>query len=221
MIEFLRKMRRRLKHRLKAYPIYEVVKWMLQNNYIQNKSVLEAFANTGEHQAPAYYPYASYYEAWEITPALAAQINGNLPKAVVKVTNSMEEINRTTRQFDVMVFDSHMGIFGGVYCEHFDILPHCFRAANNEVLILMNVMPYAEAKWKAQYPTVFDAAHLERRKQFYGEALDVNHCTYDEMIAFYKQFFLKHGYQITDYFFHQRHLLHYLAIKAVKLSTSS
>lgn len=221
MISLLRKYRRKLKHALKGYPIYAVSDWLVKNNYIQNKTFLEAFANTGEHQAPAYYKYASYFEAWEITPELAAQIKENLPNAVVKVTNSIEEITKTTRKFDVIILDAHMGVFGGIYCEHFDILPNCFRIANDEVVIVMNVMPYAEDKWKERYPTVFDEKHLERRKQFYGNALNVVTCTYDEMIAFYKDYFRKNGYEITDYFFHQRHLLHYLAVKATKIKANT
>jgi predicted RNA methylase len=217
MIEALRSLRRRLKHATKGYPIYGLVDWLVEKKYIQNKTMLEAFANTGEHQAPAYYPYASYFEAWEIQPDHAALVKKNLSKAVVKTTNSMEEILRSDKKFDVIILDAHMGPFGDTYCEHFDILPNTFRVANDEVLMILNVMPYAEEKWRKKYSSVFNAYHLERRKQFYGDAFDVNHCTYDEMIAFYKTYFLGHGYQVQDYRFHQRHLLHYLAIKAKKV----
>jgi hypothetical protein len=78
-------------------------------------------------------------------------------------------------------------------------------------------MPYAEEKWRKKYETVFSKEHLKMRKEFYGDAFDVNHCSYDEMISFYKEYFLSKNYQVTDYFFHQRHLLHYLAIKAHKI----
>ncbi len=218
MIQFIRALRRKAKHLFKGYPIYKVVDWLVEKNYIQNKTFLEAFANTGEHQAPAYYPYASYFEAWEINPEHANLIQKNLPKAVVKITNSMEEILRTQRKFDVIIADAHMGVFGEIYCEHFDILPNLFRASNDEVVMVLNVMPYAEEKWRRIYTTVFDEQHIKRRKQFYGEAFDVTHCSYDEMIAFYKNYFLERNYEIKDYFFHQRHLLHYLVIKAVKIN---
>jgi hypothetical protein len=218
MIELVKSLRRKLLHKQRRYPIYKVVDWLLKKNYLQNKELLEAFANTGEHQAPAYYSYTSYFEAWEIEEKFKDSIQKNLPKAVVKITNSIEEIKRVNRKFDIIVLDAHMGVFGEKYCEHFDILPNVFNAAKDDVLIILNVMPYAEEHWRKKYTTVFDEKHLSRRRDFYGNAFDVNNCTYDEMIAFYKDFFKKHNYQIDDYFFHQRHLLHYLAIKATKLT---
>jgi hypothetical protein len=217
MIERLKEIRRKLKHKFKGYPIYKVTDWLVEKKYIQNKTVLEAFANTGEHQAPAYYKYASYFEAWEIDEKFKSSLTKNLPNATVKITNSMQEILVTDKKFDVIVLDAHMGMFGNGYCEHFNILPNVFRVANDDVVVILNVMPYAEEKWRKKYETVFSKEHLKMRKEFYGDAFDVNHCSYDEMISFYKEYFLSKNYQVTDYFFHQRHLLHYLAIKAHKI----
>jgi 16S rRNA G966 N2-methylase RsmD len=217
MIERLKEIRRKLKHKFKGYPIYKVTDWLVEKKYIQNKTVLEAFANTGEHQAPAYYKYASYFEAWEIDEKFKSSLTKNLPNATVKITNSMQEILVTDKKFDVIVLDAHMGMFGNGYCEHFNILPNVFRGANDDVVVILNVMPYAEEKWRKKYETVFSKEHLKMRKEFYGDAFDVNHCSYDEMISFYKEYFLSKNYQVTDYFFHQRHLLHYLAIKAHKI----
>lgn len=217
MIERLKEIRRKLKHKFKGYPIYKVTNWLVEKNYIQNKTILEAFANTGEHQAPAYYKYASYFEAWEIDEKHKSSLSKNLPNAVIKITNSMQEILVTDKKFDVIVLDAHMGMFGNGYCEHFNIFPNIFRVANDDVVVILNVMPYAEEKWRKKYETVFSEEHLKMRKEFYGDAFDVNNCTYDEMIAFYKNYFLSKNYQVTDYFFHQRHLLHYLVIKAHKI----
>lgn len=217
MIERLKEIRRKLKHKFKGYPIYKVTDWLVEKKYIQNKTVLEAFANTGEHQAPAYYKYASYFEAWEIDEKFKSSLTKNLPNATVKITNSMQEILVTDKKFDVIVLDAHMGMFGNGYCEHFNILPNVFRVANDDVVVILNVMPYAEEKWRKKYETVFSKEHLKMRKEFYGDAFDVNHCSYDEMISFYKEYFLSKNYQVTDYFFHQRHLLHYLAIIAHKI----
>ncbi len=216
MLTKLRQIRRKLKHKMNDYPIYKVVEWLAKKNYIQKKRFLEAFANTGEHQAPAYYKYASYFEAWEIDGLLKETLQKNLPKAVIKITDSIKEMQNTQSKFDVIVLDAHMGLFGNGYCEHFDIIPHVFRVVENEFVLILNVMPNAEEKWRKRYAGLFGEEHLARRKDFYGDALDVNSCSYEDFIAFYKSYFLRNGFTITDYFFHQRHLLHYLAIKAVR-----
>ncbi len=217
MIEHIRSLRRKIKHYFGSYPIYQVVDHLKKNNCIQNTRILEAFANTGEHQAPAYYPYASYFEAWEINPDCEALLKKNLPKATIKITNTYKEVHICNKKFNLIVLDAHMGIFGPQeeYCEHFEILPEIFRLCEDQCTLIFNVMPYCEEKWSQKYPTVFREKHLERRKDFYN-CPDPTQVPYEYMSSFYSKLCKDKGFNVDWVFYHQRHLLHYCVIKIKK-----
>jgi hypothetical protein len=218
MINYLREIRRKLKHVYHGYPIYKVVDYLKEKNVLENTITLEAFANTGEHQAPAYYKYAKYFEAWEISPEYEKDLRMNLPNAVVKITNTFDEVKISEKRFNFIVMDAHMGVFGdkNQYCEHFEILPEIFRLCMDECTLLFNVMPYCEEKWKEKYSTVFRTDHLERRKKFY-HCEDPNHVSYEEMRTFYTAMCRQNGFNVEWIFYHQRHLLHYCAIRMKKI----
>jgi len=217
MIEQLRTIRRKLKHKLKLYPIYKVTDKLLEKNVLQNAIILEAFSNTGGHQAPAYYPYSSYFEAWEITPKYEKDLHKNLPNATIKITDSFKEVNLCNRKFNMIVLDAHMGIFGDKdqYCEHFEILPQIFKLCMDECVLVFNVMPFCENKWKQKYETVFREKHLNKRKAFYN-CTDANNVPYEFMTEFYTQLCIKNGFNVDWVFYHQRHLLHYCVIRIIK-----
>jgi hypothetical protein len=217
MINYLRKLRRKIKHQFKGYPIHVVIDFLKKKNVINETITLEAFANTGEHQAPAYYKYAKYFEAWEISPEHEKDLRINLPNAVIKITDTFEEVKKCDKKFNFIIMDAHMGIFGdkNQYCEHFEILPQIFRLCMDECTLLFNVMPYCEEEWKEKYSTVFREDHLKRRQAFYN-CKDPNNVPYEEMTTFYTALCKQHGFQVEWVFYHQRHLLHYCALRIKK-----
>ncbi len=219
MINYLRTARRKAKHLFHLYPIYTVVDFLKSKNVLENTITLEAFTNSGEHQAPAYYKYAKYFEAWEISDFWEKQIHENLPNAVVKITDTFEEVYRCDKKFNFIIMDAHMGIFGdkNQYCEHFEILPKIFRLCMDECTLMFNVMPFCEQKWKDKYDTVFREDHLNRRKLFY-KCEDSNVVSYEFMTKFYTDMCKENGFEVEWNYYHQRHLLHYCVLRLKKIN---
>ncbi|MFO0323147.1 MAG: hypothetical protein ACK504_12065 [Bacteroidota bacterium] len=217
MIEFLRSKRRQLKHILGTYPIYKVTKRLKEKNLLNDIIALEVFSNSGEHQAPAYYKYAKYFEAWEISNYWEPFLKKNLPKAIIKITDSFKEVYASDKKFNFIIMDAHMGIFGdkNQYCEHFEILPIIFRRCMDNCTLIFNVMPYCENKWKKKYDTVFRKDHLQRREKFYN-CEDPNNVSYQFMEKFYTNLCELNGFNVEWMFFEKRHLLHYCVIRINK-----
>jgi hypothetical protein len=66
--------------------------------------------------------------------------SGNLPGAMIRITDSFEEVRRTAERFGVIVVDNTITTFGHGYVEHLDLFPGICIAADECVLIL-NVCP--------------------------------------------------------------------------------
>lgn len=218
MIEKFKSLYRKIKHYLKLYPIYKVVKEISKREPGKRYRMLECFSNTGEHQMPAYIKLAESIEAWEILPVHEKALRKNLPPhATVRITNSIEETDKCQRKFNWIVMDAHMERFGPnkEYCEHFDILPKIFRLCMDEAVLIFNVIPECPTRWNKKYPEIFGPEHLERRNKFYNVP-DSRNLSYDFFQTFYKKLASEHSFQTQWMFFHQRHLLHYAVMKIKK-----
>src|SRR5262249_30701784 len=176
---------------------------------------LELFAHSGFLHTRDYLSQVASLEAWEIDPRQEAPLRKNLPWAIVKITDSYEEINRTPRKYSLIVLDAPDCVHGQnqQYCEHFTILPKVFRAAQDSAVLLLNVMPGTRNGDIRRHR--FSERHLEQRRRFYGtdhpEQLSV-----DEMIAVYRQRIEAEGFKLEWYISRPRtrdRRLHYLVLK--------
>lgn len=214
MKRFLSTVKQAIYHRLKLYPVYKVLDAINKRFPLKGCSALEAFAYTGAWQARAYRLWPAYHEAWEIDESCRAELKRNLPGANIKITNSFDEIKKCDKKFDFINVDTHQGIFGE-YCENFEFFPLLFRVAKDEVMVNLNVMPFAAEKWRRRYGTLFSDEHLARRAAFYGTDHPEN-ITLQEMLSTYGRIASEKGYEIAWHYYRQRTLTWYLALHLVK-----
>lgn len=214
MKEQLRNIKQRTWHSFKWYPIYGLLKKINEHYPLKDLDALEAFAYTGALQAVAYKDRTRYHEAWEIRKECEFPLKRNLPNAVVKITDSFSEVKVCTKKFNFINVDTHQGLFGN-YCEHFDFLPLLFRVMQDECLVILNVIPKADADWISKYPALFNVEHLKRRKDFYGCA-DPKNVSFEGMMKTYSDLCSKNGYEILWHSFHKRNLMYYLALQLKK-----
>ncbi len=215
MIEQVKRFRRKLYHLLNRYPIYRVLAQLKKKGVLQDIIALEAFAYTGSLQAVAYHRYTKYHEAWEIKQECETQLKKNLPRAVVKITDSFQEIKRVEKKFNFVLADTHQGLFGDGHCEHFDFLPMLFRALCDEATIILNVIPKAGSEWIKRYGSSFSEEHLQRRRAFYG-VQNAENIEPENMMRTYHQICNANGYTINWYFFEKRHLMYFLTLRVKK-----
>lgn len=215
MREILSNIKQSIFHSFKLYPIYQVVASINAHYPLKGCTALEAFAYTGAWQTKAYKHLPAYLEAWEINEDCKPELLKNLPGAIIKITNSFEEALRCKRKFDFINVDTHQGIFGN-YCENFEFFPLLFQIAKDEVIVNLNVIPYASSEWRKRYATLFNEEHLERRKNFYGTN-DPENVTLEEMLKAYGNIAAKHNYNIVWHYFKKRTLTYYLVLHLKKL----
>jgi len=210
MKKILQNIKRSIFHTFKLYPIYDVIKAINERFPLKEIKILESFAYTGELQTRAFKRYAAYLEAWEIDENFKPSLEKNLPGAIIKITNSFEEVLRCKEKFDFINVDTHQGIFGN-YCENFEFFPLLFNVTKDECIVNLNVIPNAGQEWKAKYATLFNAEHLKRRARFYNTA-NPEHLTLEQMLNTYGEIAAKNGYSILWHYYQQRTLTYYLAL---------
>ena len=215
MKQWLRHIKQEIYHTFKWYPVYDVIRTIHQRFPLTGCRALEAFAYTGAWQARSYSKYPSYLEAWEINPECEQALHANLPGAVIRITNTFEEILRCDKTFDFINVDTHQGIFG-LYCENFEFFPLLFRVAADECVVNLNVIPNASPYWRQKYGDLFNAEHLARRKQFYGVE-DPANISLEQMLSAYQRIAEKNGYTILWHYYKQRTLTYYLVLHLKKV----
>lgn len=206
----LKRIKQEIYHRLRLYPIYRVIDAINSRLPLKGCSALEAFAYTGAWQARAYSSYPAYLEAWEIDPACEQELQKNLPRAVIKITDSFNEILHCRQKFDFINGDTHQGIFGP-YCENFEFFPLLFGVAKSDCIVNLNVIPEAPAYWRKRYPALFNEEHLKRRKDFYGN-VNPEKLSLNEMLEAYSQMAAKHNFEIVWHYYLKRSLTYYLVL---------
>lgn len=204
----LQKIKRKVFHSLRLYPIYSYFKKIEKYFTLKNLTALEVFAYTGELQAVAYSKKTSYHEAWEIREECFPKLKKNLPKANVKIVDSFKQILLTDKKFNFINVDNHQGLFGS-YCEHFEIFPLLFNVTDNKCLITINYIPFLSDKWLKIYPELFNTEHLKKRKVFYN-TLTPENLNFEESLNTYKKIIEQNNYSIINYVLHKRNLMYYL-----------
>ena len=213
--EKLRESKQNVYHRLKIYPIYNVIKRINHKFPLKGCIALEAFARTGSWQARAYQKYPKSLDAWEIDPWCKPFLEKNLPKAKIKITDSILEIKKCETKFNFINVDTHQGIYGP-YCEHFEFYPLIFKCLMNEAVVILNTIPHADLKWRKLYGDLFNAEHNERRKNFY-KTNNPENISFDEMINVYDGIARQNGYFVNWNFFQKRTLTYYCVLHLKKI----
>lgn len=168
---------------------------------------LEVFAREGDWQTIAYLDQVKSLDAWEINPVFKEGLRKNLPKAKIKITDSVKEIRKKEHfeKYDFIVIDNPQNCYGpnNEYCEHFDLIPEIARLLNKKGIIIFNINkePFDFEKfpnWR------------RRRTKFYGRK-NTNKLSVQWLLDFYKNLFKKFGYS-TKFCFNvlRAHHLHYL-----------
>lgn len=206
-------------------PIEKLLKKLRGRNVkLGDMDALEVFGKDGHWHTRYYAHLVKSIEVWEIQNKYLAPLQKNLPAAMVKITDSFKEIRRVERKYDLVVIDNSMGIFvddpfdGSTpteYCEHFDLFPAVFRVLKDEAVIIVNVIPSANASALEKYPLLFDTRHLQRRSAFYGVDHPEN-VPIEEMVTLYGNLAATNHFRV-EWTVHEARggtgIVHYLALK--------
>lgn len=205
MIETLKQTRRKLLRFFQMRPIHKVIRFLKKNNFLVMENTLEVFGYKGEYHTLDYLKNTGHLEIWEISQDCEASLKKNLPGATIKITDSYEEIKRTTKLYDTIIIDNHQGIFGNNKCEHFEIIEDCFKKLNKKSVLITNVIPSIH---KSKYDVTDDITktHIQKRKDFYGHdtgtEIDLNFFE-----GFYRKMAENNGFKVSHVFFVKRNYL--------------
>ncbi len=212
----IRKLKELIIRKFRLDPIQKVLRKLKKKNInLRNLDALEVFGYTGEYHTRFYAPYVHNLEVWEINPAFEKQLRKNLPFAEIKITDSFNEIKRTSRKYDLVVVDNPMSTFGN-YCEHFDLFPDIFSIMGDSSLLILNVIPEINKTALQKWPYLFNDLQLKRRKSFYGTDKPEK-ISFEDLVKSYKRICFANGFNIEWYFFQRRTIVDYLVIKILKI----
>jgi len=159
--------------------------------------VLDIFAGEGDWQTIYYADKVKSLEAWEINSSYKSGLVKNIPKAKVKITDSVKECDKKKYfgQFDLIMIDNPQNCYGinKIYAEHFDVIPKIAKLLKPKggVLIFnINREPFdfhQFSKW-------------EKRRQVYYSRKHTEKISHRWLENFYKKLFLQFGYQTIWHF---------------------
>lgn len=180
---------------------------------LHDLDALEVFGGTGELHTTDYAPLVRSLMVWEIQPRLEAKLRQNLPNARVKITDSLSEMRSTPERYGIVVMDNPIYVSETSLCEHFDFFPLVFRVFADRAVLVMNVIPQVSSRFRAEFPYVFNAYHLERRAQFYKSSTP-DRIAIPDMLPAYAAFAREAGFQIDWHFSKKRGKsdLHFLVL---------
>lgn len=157
---------------------------------ISQMHALEPFAREGDWQTWVYADKVESLDAWEINPDCEMALRKNLPKARIKIIDSLKEFKKRKYfgKYDFIVIDNPMNCFGAheQYCEHFDIIPEVCHLLNQKGILIFNIN-------KEPYDYEKNPKLEARRKQFYHQE-KTNKLSLKFLLKFYKELFCKYGY---------------------------
>lgn len=151
---------------------------------------LEFFAREGDWQTTAYAGRVASLEAWEVDAAREARLRTNLPRATVRIVDSIVFAARAENRarFDFVVLDNPQGCFGpgARYCEHFEALEASCGLLSERAVVVFNVN-------RAPFDFERFPAWQARRSEFYGVA-DTGRLGAPFLLAFYRALFERRGF---------------------------
>jgi hypothetical protein len=208
-----------------ASPIERVLEKIEKRDvHLKTLDALEVFGRDGKWQATCYGPLVNSLEIWEIQEKYREALKTNLPGAEVKITDSFQEIRRTTKKYSLVVIDNSMGTYlddpipGGVvttYCEHFELFPDVFQVLKDSAILIVNVIPWANVASREKYPDLFNKTQLERRAQFYNTT-SPDDISLEKLEETYQQLAKQNGFNLDWSFSEQRGgtgIVYYLVLK--------
>jgi hypothetical protein len=176
---------------------------------------LECFAFTGAMHTLDYARSVKTLELWEITPIHEAALRKRFPRAMVRMTDTYQEVARRDRRFDLIVVDNSP-VHGGHH-EHFDLFPGIFRLMQASCTVVLDVIPTLHGPVRFKYPEMLRPDTLAARMQFYGVDAPEK-ITEEAMVSAYADRAERNGYRIDWYFFRKRNpILTYLVLHLVRI----
>ena len=144
-------------------PIQHVLEGMERRGVeLERLRALEVFGGQGERVTMQYADRVASLDVWDIDPRVEPALRRRFPRAEVKITDSFEEVRRTTKRYDFVMIDNP--VFSQ---EHFQLFPAIFRILSDQAAIALLVIPHVDALTGRRYPGLFDPEHLARRREFY------------------------------------------------------
>lgn len=185
---------------------------------LSEMKALEIFARDGSWQTIAYMDKVKSLDAWEIDPIFRKALKRNLPKAKIKIVDSIKEIKKKSNffKYDFIVADNGQGCYGDKeqYCEHFNVVPHVAKLLNKEGIIIFNIN---------KEPFDFDNfPKWQKIRSTYYNKHNTRKLSLKWLLTFYRKLFLEFGYKTKFSFsvsredFEHNDYLHYLAYYLIK-----
>jgi hypothetical protein len=175
-------------------------------------SAVEVFAGTGFRHTIDYMKVVGTLEVWEMNSSYEGDLRRHLPGATIRITDSFEELARTTSRFGIIVVDNTITTFGRGYVEHFDLFPGVFRVASDPCVLVLNVCPGVPDELRR------DAHRMSKRAEFYrtDRPQDV---PIDRMVEAYERLMKVNGFRLDWYFARKRAYregIHYLVMRMTR-----
>lgn len=159
-----------------------------RNINLINFNAIELFARAGDWQTTEYADKVKSLDAWEINTEFEENLRKNLPRANIKIIDSIKELQKpeeNLKKYDFIVVDNPQNCYGedNEYCEHFDTLPNITKLIDKRAIVVFNINchPY-------DYENNFNWKN--RRNEFYN-LKDTNDISLDFFKEFYTNFFKK------------------------------
>jgi hypothetical protein len=166
-------------------------------------TALDVFGRHGLLLTMDYADMCDYLELWEISPFYAKYAKKFIPKAAVKVGDSINAVREgllSRKDYNFIVIDNWHGMLGSRYCEHFDLFPSIFNYIDKKAVIVINVI-YDVRLLRPNSPDEpsFDD-WMTRRNGFYGPG-DVEKIAVDRLMNIYREKFEQWQIDVRKIFF--------------------
>lgn len=172
---------------------------------LSQSRALEVFGKDGRFHTLDYSKYVKSLEIWELNPRYEPDLRNLFPEAAVRIVDSYDQVKESRNRFDLIVIDNPLCNYGpdGRYVEHFDLFPDIWRICSDSVVFIVNVIPSVDSDVLQVWPNLYNARHLERRREFYGTAQpDV--IPIEDMVATYAAGARREGFDIRWHFDRRR-----------------
>lgn len=185
---------------------------------LKKMTAVELFARGGDWHTVVYADKVRSLEVWEIDKKWKSDLKKNLPKAKIKIIDTIETLRNSVDlpKFDLIVIDNPMNLYGPSannvpqYCEHFDVLENIPKLINKEAILVFNInkKPINYEQWPLW---------KKRREGFYG-VFNTENLEIDFLFEFYKKLFSELGFETIFYECVKRHdYLDYFVYKIRKV----
>ena len=203
----------RLKRRLRRNAIkrmfgitamQKVMKELCRRNVIlQNLSALEVFGGTGELQTLDYAHFVGNLEIWEYNEMLRDDLLYNFPNAVIKITDSYDEIKNSSGKYDLIVVDAAKGDVKHGHFENYDLFPYLFKLCKSPAILIFTLLNQIDQRDIKCNITWFDEPHCAARQAFF-KAENPKSIPVEKIVKVYQDLAARSGFNIEWYFLQRR-----------------